>query len=136
MGVELDMVLDNIQYKINSYQKRLMELDTDGYESEKYRFYIQCLEQLGRDLMYPSPLRKQHIMEELLEEDYNGRWDTKIIFKDESSLIIKYDDLVKIVDGFIVFYDKEEYENDITVIPPITRLVALEEVREVYRLEE
>ena len=136
MGVELEMVLDNIHYQIQGYQKKLLELDTDSYESEKYRFYIQCLEQLGRDLMYPSPLRKQHILEELLEEDYNGGWDTRIIFKDESSLIIKYDDLVKIVDGFIVFYDKEEYENDTAVIPPITRLVALEEVREVYRLEE
>lgn len=88
----------------------------------RYSAFVECIGRLNRDLFYPSDFEDLNVVRELLRQNY-GKCDSWVELVDGTGFSIGYDDLVDVVDGFLVVRDKEEFERDCTVIPSIVKVV-------------
>lgn len=75
-------------------------------------------------------LEESHIVLEFLRQNY-GKCDSRVVCNDGSYFIVAIDDLVGVVDGFIVIRDKYEFMEDCTVVPSIVKCVNLDCVKSV-----
>lgn len=129
---DLNRVGKYLDSLVEEYKGLYIDACEKGVNEDKiyYSAFVDCIDKLNRDLFFPSDFEGLNVVRELLMQNY-GNCDSRIECVDGSSFVVGFDDLCDVVDGFVVIRNKEEFEEDCTVVPSIVRVVNLDCIKSV-----
>lgn len=137
VGKYLDDEIEKYAKKFYSeLHKKESDEEYDEEDLQRYRWTMVTLQKVNKDLHYPSDLDRFHVIQNMLSHNNHEGFETEFVFMDGSKIIVAPDMLVDFTDGFLMVFNREEYEKGPGIIPSIDSIHNIWNLKEVNTIRK